>query len=76
MSATSRAEACRCVPPSSTPPYGTANSGGFWADTDPLWPWMYPVAGHGKTLTLRPAGHDPCGERRAILAGTWTMTTS
>jgi hypothetical protein len=36
---------------------------------------MYPVAGHGKTLTLRPAGHDPCGERRAILAGTWTMTT-
>ena len=56
------------------PPYPNSNSGGFCADTDPLWTWTYSAAGHGKTLTLRPAGHDPCGDRTAILAGTWTMT--
>jgi hypothetical protein len=56
------------------PPYGNSNSGGFCADTDPLWTWTYSIAGHGKTLTLRPSGHDPCGDRVAILAGTWTMT--
>ena len=56
------------------PPYGNSNNGGFCADTDPLWTWTYSVAGHGKTLTIRPAGHDPCGDRVAILAGTWTMS--
>jgi len=56
------------------PPYGNSNNGGFCSDTDPLWTWTYSVAGHGKTLTIRPAGHDPCGDRVAILAGTWTMT--
>jgi hypothetical protein len=56
------------------PPYPNSNMGGFCADTDPLWTWMYSVAGHGKAVTLRPVGHDPCGDRVAILAGTWTMT--
>lgn len=54
------------------PPYPNSNNGGFCADTDPLSTWTYSVAGNGKTLTLRPAGHDPCGDRTAILAGTWT----
>jgi hypothetical protein len=54
------------------PPYGNSNSGGFCADTDPLWTWTYSVGGNGKTLALRPAGHDPCGDRAGILAGTWT----
>jgi hypothetical protein len=54
------------------PPYPQNDQGGFCADTDPLWTWTYSVAGDGKTLTLRPAGHDPCGDRTAILAGTWT----
>ena len=54
------------------PPYPNSNSGGFCADTDPLWTWTYSVAGDGKSLTLRPVGHDPCGDRVAILAGTWT----
>lgn len=58
------------------PPYGNSNSGGFCADTDPLWIWTYSTEGHAKTLTLRPVGHDPCGDRVAILAGTWTMTGS
>ena len=54
------------------PPYGNANSGGFCTETDPLWTWTYSVGDGVKTLTLRPAGHDPCGDRTAILAGTWT----
>ena len=57
------------------PPYPNGNMGGFCMDTDPLWTWTYSVAGHGKTLTLLPVGHDPCGDRVAILAGTWTMTS-
>ena len=54
------------------PPYPNSNNGGFCADTDPLWAWTYSVRDGGRTLTLRPAGHDPCGYRIAILAGTWT----
>jgi hypothetical protein len=54
------------------PPYPNSNNGGFCADTDPLRAWTYSVRDGGRTLTLRPAGHDPCGDRIAILAGTWT----
>ena len=54
------------------PPYPNSNNGGFCGDTDPLWAWTYSVGDGGKTLALRPAGHDPCGDRIAILAGTWT----
>ena len=50
--------------------------GGFYIDTDPLWTWTYSVAAHGKTLTPRSVGHDPCGDRVAILAGTWTTTVT
>lgn len=54
------------------PPYPNTNNGGFCEDTDPLWAWTYSVGDGGRTLTLRPAGHDPCGDRAAILGGTWT----
>ncbi len=54
------------------PPYPNSNNGGFCEDTDPLWAWMYSVGDGVQTLTLRPVGHDPCGDRIAILAGTWT----
>lgn len=53
------------------PPYPQNDQGGFCTDTDPLWSWTYPAADGGRTLTLHPAGHDPCGDRIAILAGTW-----
>ena len=56
------------------PPYPNSNNGGFCQDTDPLSAWTYSVGDGGTTLTLRPAGHDPCGDRIAILAGTWTRT--
>jgi hypothetical protein len=54
------------------PPYPNSNNGGFCEDTDPLWAWTYSVGDGGQTLTLHPVGHDPCGDRIAILAGTWT----
>lgn len=54
------------------PPYPNYNQGGFCADTDPLWAWTYSVGGDGSTLTLQPVGHDSCGDRIAILSGTWT----
>jgi hypothetical protein len=56
------------------PPYPQNNQGGLCTDTDPLWAWTYSVGDGGKTLSLRPLGHDPCGDRIAILAGTWTRT--
>jgi hypothetical protein len=54
------------------PPYPNSNNGGFCEKTDPVWTWTYSIGNGGKTLTLRPLGHDPCGDRIAILAGTWT----
>jgi hypothetical protein len=57
------------------PPYPNSNNGGFCHDADPLWAWTYSVGDGGTTLTLRPAGHDPCGDRVAILAGTWTRAS-
>jgi hypothetical protein len=57
------------------PPYPNSIGGGFCMDTDPLGAWTYSAAGGGTTLTLRPVGHDPCSDRIAILAGTWTRTS-
>jgi hypothetical protein len=54
------------------PPYPNSNNGGFCEDTDPSWTWTYSVGDGGRTLTLRPLGRDPCRDRIAILAGTWT----
>jgi hypothetical protein len=60
-------------PEIAVPPYpNPQDQGGFCNGVDPLFTWSYSVGGGGKTLTLRPAGHDPCGDRIAILAGTWT----
>lgn len=56
------------------PPYPNSNDGGFCQDRDPLWAWTYSVGDNGKTLTLRSVGHDPCGDRIAILGGTWRRT--
>lgn len=54
------------------PPYPNSNKGGFCEDTDPLATWTYTVTNEGKTLNLHPTGHDPCGDRAAILEGTWS----
>jgi len=52
------------------PPVGNSDTGGFCTDTDPLWSWSYVVSAN--QLTLHPIGRDPCGDRVAILEGTWT----
>ena len=55
-----------------TPPYPNPTNGGFCDNTDPLFAWTYSITNSGKTLMLHPAGKDPCGDRVAILEGTWT----
>ena|SRR5579859_6405436 len=54
-----------------TPPYPNPSNGGFCADTDPLATWTATTSTDRKTMTLHPTKHDPCGDRIAILAGTW-----
>jgi hypothetical protein len=66
------ADSVTLYPEIDVPPYPNPNEGGFCNGVDPLFTWTYSVRDGGKTLTLRPAGHDPCGDRIAILAGTWT----
>jgi hypothetical protein len=56
------------------PPYPQNDQGGFCNGRDPLWEWTYSAADGGRTLTLHPVGHDPCGDRIAILSGVWTRT--
>ena len=62
----------RMRPTIEDPPYPNSSNGGFCEDTDPSWTWRYSVGDGSRTLTLRPVGHDPCGNRTAILAGRWT----
>jgi hypothetical protein len=63
-------------PQIAVPPYPNQTSqGGFCNSVDPLFTWTYAVGDGGKTLTLHPAGNDPCGDRIAILAGTWTRAS-
>jgi hypothetical protein len=56
------------------PPFPNPSNGGFCDDTDPLSTWTVAVSSDGKAMSLNPAGHDPCGDRAAILQGTWTRT--
>jgi hypothetical protein len=53
------------------PPFPNSNNGGWCSDTDPLAVWSAAVDATAKTLTLQPERKDPCGDRAAILEGTW-----
>lgn len=53
------------------PPYPSPTGGGFCEEPDAPFAWSYSVDEGGKTLTLHPIGQDPCGDRVAILEGTW-----
>lgn len=53
------------------PPFPNSNNGGWCSDTDPLSAWTTTVDLTANTLTLQPAHRDPCGDRAAILEGTW-----
>ena len=54
------------------PPFPNPANGGFCDSTDPLSRWKFTVAADRKSVVLDPIGHDPCGDRTAILQGTWT----
>jgi hypothetical protein len=54
------------------PPFPNPNNGGFCADTDPIFNWTAAIGSGRTTLALHPEGHDPCGDRVAILEGTWS----
>jgi hypothetical protein len=45
-------------------------SGGF-CGIDPLHTWSVSLSAHARTMALNPVGHDPCGDRVAIMQGTW-----
>jgi hypothetical protein len=53
------------------PPFPNINNGGWCSDTDPLSTWTTTVDLSARTLTLQPEHSDPCGDRAAILEGTW-----
>ena len=54
------------------PPFPNDRNGAFCHEPDPPFLWSYAISNDGKTLTLHPVGNDPCGDRIAILEGTWT----
>ncbi len=54
------------------PPYPSPTGGAFCEEPDASFVWSYTIGHAGMTLTLHPIGHDPCGDRVAILEGTWT----
>lgn len=57
-----------------TPPFPNTLNGGYCGDTDPTHAWSYVIGDGGRSLTLAPVGTDPCGDRVAVLAGTWTRS--
>jgi len=49
----------------------TRHSGGF-CGVDPLHTWIVAISTDDKSMQLNPVGTDSCGDRLAILQGTWT----
>ena len=54
------------------PPYPSPTGGAFCEEPDASAMWTYTMGDNGNTVTMHPVGHDPCGDRVAILEGTWT----
>jgi hypothetical protein len=54
------------------PPFPNPINGFFCTEPDPSVLWTYTISDGGNTLTLHPVSEDPCGDRVAILEGTWT----
>lgn len=57
-----------------TPPYPNPTNGGWCADTDPLSTYTATVSSDGSSLVLAALTKDPCGDRAAIIEGTWMRT--
>ena len=45
---------------------------GAFCGVDPLHEWRVALSADDQSMTLDPVGHDGCGDRVAILQGTWT----
>jgi hypothetical protein len=45
---------------------------GAFCGVDPLHEWQVALSADDQNMTLDPVGHDGCGDRVAILQGTWT----
>lgn len=58
------------------PPFPNPTGGAFCEEPDPSVRWSYTIGDGGKTLSLDPLSHDPCGDRLAILEGRWTRKGS
>jgi hypothetical protein len=58
------------------PPFPNPTGGAFCEEPDPSVRWSYTIGDGGRTLSLHPVGHDPCGDRVAILEGRWTRKGS
>ncbi len=56
------------------PPFPNGLGGAFCQEPDPPIAYSYKISADGKTLTLRQAEHDPCGDRVGAVEGTWTRT--
>ena len=57
------------------PPFPNNGNGAFCHEPDPERAWSYVMSNNDKTMTLAPAGTDPCGDRAAVYQGTWTRTS-
>jgi len=49
--------------------------GGGFCGVDPLFTWSVTLAADGRSMELGPVGKDGCGDRVAILQGTWTRVS-
>ena len=56
------------------PPYPNPYTGSFCKEPDPTALWIYTFDTSGKTLSLHPVDKDICGDRLAILEGTWAIS--
>jgi hypothetical protein len=45
---------------------------GAFCGVDPLHTWTVSLSPDDKSMQLNPSGKDPCGDRVAIMQGTWT----
>jgi hypothetical protein len=45
---------------------------GAFCGIDPLHTWTVSISADDRTMVLNPVGHDTCGDRLAIMQGTWT----
>jgi hypothetical protein len=54
------------------PPFPSPTGGAFCDEPDQSALWAYTIGDGGNSLRLEPVKHDPCGDRLAILEGTWT----